>query len=128
MIPLVEEHASTTKRTVEKARVSVRTKVEQREEMVRAELSSDAVEIERVAVGREVEALPAVRQEGATTIVPVVEEVLVVEKKLVLVEEIRLTRTRTSQEYAQPVTLAVQRAEIERHESSGDPVNPPTEE
>lgn len=124
VIPLVEERVSATKRTIETARVRVRTRIEQREELVRAELSADAVEIERVPIGREVAAVPAVRQEAGTTIVPVVEEVLVVEKKLMLVEEIRLTRTRTTAEFAQPVTLAAQRAEIERHESSGDTTNP----
>jgi hypothetical protein len=60
--------------------------------------------------------------------VPIVEEVLVVEKKLMLVEEIHLTRTRSTEEFAQPVTLAVQQAEIERDDSSGETTTVRTEE
>ncbi len=114
VIPLVEERVSATKRTVETGRVRVRTRVAHREELVRAELARDEVAIERVPVGREIDEMPAIRQDGDTTIVPVVEEVLVVEKRLVLVEEIRLRRVSGSQIVETPVTLAVQRAEIER--------------
>lgn len=119
VIPLVEERVSATKREVETGRVRVRTRVEERQEIVRADLARDSVEIERVAMNVEISAVPAVRQEGDITVVPVVEEVLVVEKKLMLVEEVRLRRTRSIEEHTQPVTLASQRAEIEREASGG---------
>lgn len=120
VIPLVEERAIVGKRLVESGRVRVATRVEQREEMVRAELARDEVAVERVPINRPVDAMPDIRQEGEVTIVPVVEEVLVVEKRLMLVEEIHLRRRRTIEEFAQPVTLASQRAEIVRHETGGD--------
>jgi len=120
VIPLVEERAIVSKRRVETGRVRVHTSVEQRQEMVRAELVRDEVLVERVPIGRQVDAVPDVRQEGEVTIMPVVEEVLVVEKRLMLVEEIHLRRRRTVEEFAQPVTLSSQRAEIVRHETSGE--------
>jgi len=120
VIPLVEERVSATKREVETGRVRVRTRVEERQEMIREDLARDEVDIERVPLDIEVDAMPQVRQEGDVTIVPVVEEVLVVQKKLVLVEEIRLRRTRSHEEFAEPVTVRAQRAEVERQESSGD--------
>jgi uncharacterized protein (TIGR02271 family) len=120
VIPLVEERVVVDKRRVESGRVRVRTRVETREEIVRAELARDEVIVDRVPIGREVQTVPDIRQEGEVTIMPVVEEVLVVEKRLVLVEEIHLRRRRTIEEYAQPVTLASQRAEIVRHETSGE--------
>ncbi len=120
VIPLVEERVSTAKREVETGRVRVRTRVEERQQMIRSELARDEVEIERVPMNVELSALPEVRQEGGTTIIPIVEEVLIVEKKLVLVEEIRLRRTTASQEYTQPVTIRSQRADVTREESSGD--------
>jgi uncharacterized protein (TIGR02271 family) len=120
VIPLVEERAVVSKRLVETARVRVATRVEQREEMVRAELARDEVAVERVPINRPIDVVPDIRQEGEVTIVPVVEEVLVVEKRLVLVEEIHLRRRRTIEEFAQPVTLASQRAEIVRHETGGE--------
>jgi uncharacterized protein (TIGR02271 family) len=114
VIPLVEERVSATKREVETGRVRVHTRIDEREEIVHAELARDQVDVERVPMNREIASVPAVRQEGDVTIVPVVEERLVVEKKLFLVEEVRLRRTRTIEEHAQPVRLATQRAEIER--------------
>ncbi len=123
-IPLVEERAVVSKRVVPKGRVQVSARVEQREEVVEADLMHEEVEIDRVPVGVEVNAVPPVRQEGDVTIVPVVEEVLVVEKRLVVVEEIHLRRTRRMQHHSQPVTLAAQRAEIVRNETSGEDVKP----
>jgi len=119
-IPLVEERAIVSKRVVPKGRVQVSTRVEQREEVVESDLMHEEVEIDRVPVGVEVDSMPPVRQEGDVTIVPVVEEVLVVEKRLVVVEEIHLRRTRRTQHHSQPVTLAAQRAEIVRNETSGE--------
>jgi len=119
-VPLVEEWATVGKSRVETGRVQVRTRVEQRQELVEGELVHEEVEIERVPVGRPVDGVPDVRQEGDLTIVPVVEEVLVVEKRLVLVEEIHLRRVRRTEHVAQPVTLAAQRAEIARYQTSGE--------
>lgn len=122
VIPLIEEQVSVTKRHVETGRVRVHTRVHETQQMVRQQLARDEVEIERVAVNRVVTDMPKVRQEGGATIVPVVEEVLFVEKKLMLVEEIYLRRKLSHEEYAQPVTLRSQRVEIEREASSGDPM------
>lgn len=54
------------------------------------------------------------RQEGATTIVPVVEEVVVVEKRLKLVEELRITKRQTVKHAPQTVTVRRQEAVVER--------------
>jgi stress response protein YsnF len=120
VIPLVEEHVSATKRKVETGRVRVSTHVDEHIEVVRQKLERDEVEIERVPVNREIRDMPQIREEKGVTIVPVVEEVLVVEQKLMLVEEIRLRRTRSYEKYEKPVTLRAQRAELERLELSGE--------
>jgi uncharacterized protein (TIGR02271 family) len=115
-IPLVEERLEVGKRQVESGRVKVRVAVDKRDEMVPAELAHDEVEIRRVPRNIALSELPGVRLEGDTTIIPVVEEQLVVEKRLVLVEEIHVVRrTRTAVEQI-PVTLLTERAEIEREE------------
>ena len=126
-IPLVEERLVTSKRVVETGRVRVRTIVEEQESQVREQLSKAVVDVERVAVNREVDAAPPIREEGDTTIIPVVQEVLVVTKKLVVTEEIRIRRRQIVEEHAQPVTLRTQRAVVEREESSGESVNPSKE-
>jgi stress response protein YsnF len=56
------------------------------------------------------------RVEGDTTIIPVVEEIVVVEKRLVLVEEVRIRQITTSEDVTVPVTLRRQTATVERVE------------
>jgi hypothetical protein len=57
-------------------------------------LARERVEIETIFVGLRIDAVPNILQEGDTTIVPVVEEILVVERRLILKEEIRIKRVR----------------------------------
>lgn len=116
-IPLVEEKLSVGIREVETGRVRIRTLVDEHVELARADLSREKVEVERVPVGREIDVLPSIREEGDTLIVPVVEEVLVVEKRLWLREEVRLTRTRTVEPFEAPVTLRRTEAVVERSEN-----------
>jgi uncharacterized protein (TIGR02271 family) len=118
-IPLVEERLEVGKRQVEGGRVKVRIAVDTREETVPAELRRDEVEVRRVARNVTVSELPGVRLEGDTTIIPVVEEQLVVEKRLVLVEEIHVLRRSRSEVEEIPVTLRSERAEIEREAREG---------
>jgi uncharacterized protein (TIGR02271 family) len=75
------------------------------------------VEVERVPVNKAVSQLPSVRLEGSTTIIPVVEEVVVVEKRLILVEEIHVRRKSVAETRQIPVVL---RSEQVRIEGSGD--------
>ncbi|MBI0539465.1 DUF2382 domain-containing protein [Roseomonas sp. KE2513] len=110
VIPLVEEVLRLSKRTVETGRVRVSLTTETVEETLR----SRRTEIERVPVGREVKEVPATRQEGDVMIVPVVEEELVVVRRLVLKEEIRLRLIDSEEHVAQPVKRRVQRATVER--------------
>lgn len=119
-IPLVQEDVTVSKRELETGRVRVRTEVQWRTDHARADLFRDHVEVERVPVGREIDTAPPVREEGDTVVIPVVEEVLVVEKRLVLKEEIRLKRTRTVEHLHEPVRLRAMEAVVEREELSPD--------
>ena len=77
-------------------------------------MEGESVEVTRVPVNREIDAAPSIRTDGDVTIIPVVEEVVVIEKRLVLVEEIHLRRTKTREEVTVPVKLRKQRATVER--------------
>ena len=114
VIPLVEEVLHLSKRTVETGRVRVSLTTETVEETLRETLRSQRTEIRRVPVGREVSEVPATRQEGDVTIVPVVEEVLVVVRRLVLKEEIRLRLIDSEDSVETPAQRRVQRATVER--------------
>jgi len=116
-IPLVEERVKIAKREVETGRLKIHVTVEERQDDVAVDLASEEVEIERVPVNKAVSTLPSVRLEGSTTIIPVVEEVVVVEKRLVVVEEIHVRRKSTSETRRIPVTLRSEQVRIDR---SGD--------
>lgn len=116
-IPLVEERLSVSKREVESGRLLVHVTVAEREEVVAQELSRDDVEIERVSRNVPISELPRVRLEGSTTIVPVVEEVLVVEKRLMLVEEIYIRRRSEIERHETSVTLKTEHAKIDRQKT-----------
>ena len=73
IIELAEEQLRVSKREVERSRVVVRTWVEERDEIAEAALRQEDVTIERVPVGRPVEAAPQVREEDGVLIVPVLE-------------------------------------------------------
>jgi stress response protein YsnF len=119
-IPLVEERLVTEKRRIETGKVRVRTLVEEERQVVRERLARSHVEVERVPMDIEVDEVPPVREEDGVTIVPVVREVLVLTKKLILTEEVRLKRVTGFEDHAEPVTLRVQRAVVEREELSGE--------
>ena len=120
-IPLAEETATVSVRRVATRRVEVRTVTDTFEDTVRAALVEETVEVTRVPIDRQVETAPAIRTEGDLTVVPVLEEILIVEKRLVLKEEIHIRRTRRTEHVETPVTLRRQRAVVERREAAGTP-------
>ena len=126
-IELLEETLRVAKRTVEhgRVRVSVLTETEQRQ--VRETLRSSRVEVEHVAVGRRLEAgeaMPQSRTENDVLIIPVVEEMLVLEKRLVVVEEMHIRIVQSQEAIEQTVPLRRQRAEVERLAPDGEGMAP----
>lgn len=113
-LSLLAEAVVITRRKVAGDTVRVATVTHEREQLVDEALTRERVEIERVPIGRTVEAVPPVREEGDTTVVPVVEEVVVVERRLVLKEEIRVRRVRGTEHHRESVVLRTQDAVITR--------------
>jgi uncharacterized protein (TIGR02271 family) len=114
VLPLLEEGLSVNTRPVETGRVRVSVATEVVEEVLRETLRTRRAEVERRAVGQTITEAPHVRQEGNVVIIPVVEEVLVVEKRLVLREEIHLRLIDTEEKIEHPATRRVQHAVVER--------------
>lgn len=113
-LPVVEEVVTVEKQTKVTGTVRVRTEIEQADVVVDEPLAACEVEIERVPMDRWIDSPVEVRQDGDTTIVPVMEEVLVTEKRLKLIEEVRITRHRSTRRSPQHVTLRRQQAIIDR--------------
>lgn len=122
VIPVVEEVVQVHKRAVESGGVRVRKHVEQVEQLVESQLRHEDVAVERIPINQYVaddfNATP--RQEGDTLIIPVLEEVVVVQKRLMVREEIRLTKRVQQHIESQPVTLRREHISFE----SIEPDNP----
>ncbi len=113
VIPIVEELLTVDKRAVITGGVHLTKHVTEREEVIDEALLRESVTVERVPINKIVAEAPPSRQEGDTLIVPVLEEVLVTEKRLMLKEEIRITRTQTTVHEPQTVTLRSEKAVLE---------------
>ena len=111
-IPVVEEKISyrTQRQVTGKVRITKQAHHEAVE--VDESFTTETAEVTRVPIDRFVDELPTVRQEGDLTIVPVVEEVLV--KRLRLVEEIHIQRTKKTQTDTREVSLRQETVEIQR--------------
>jgi uncharacterized protein (TIGR02271 family) len=121
-IPVVEETARIDKREVQTGSVKVHTVVETSEQMVREALSSQTVKVTRVAVDQPVTTVPEIRTEDGITIVPVLEEILVVEKRLILREELHIEQEVSHETVEVPVSLRKQRAVVERVDAQGQKI------
>ncbi|MBB3262666.1 uncharacterized protein (TIGR02271 family) [Azospirillum sp. OGB3] len=117
-VPLYEETLSVGKRTVETGRLRITTVVREREETVEQDLSSEAVEVLRVPVGRPVDAAPEPRYEGDVLIVPILEEELVVTKRLVLKEELHIRKQATRRTERVTETLRSEDAVVTRDDAA----------
>ena len=123
-VQLVAEDLSVSKETRETGRVRISTHTREREVLIDENLARERVEIETVPVGQKVDAMPEVRQEGDATIVPVVEEVLVVERHLMLKEEIHIKRVRSTERHQEKVALRHQEAVVTRYQPDSSKADP----
>lgn len=114
VIPLFAEKLAVSKRVVSTSRVQVSRVTHSYEQLVDELLAQEKVEVERVPIDRLIDAMPSVREEGDSIIVPVVEEVLKIERLLVLKEEVRIKRVKGTERYQETVTLRKQEAVVNR--------------
>ena len=107
-IPLIEERLSVSTREIDLGEIDVHKTVESVEETWYEPVIHEEVEVERVRVRRNVAAPEQPHEEGEWLVIPVMEEVIVVQKQLVVVEEIRIRK--------QPVTEQQEIRETVRRE------------
>jgi uncharacterized protein (TIGR02271 family) len=119
-IPVIEERARVEKKVVERGVVTIDATIKERIETISEALTHEEVEIRHVPVNVEVDAVPEVRQEGDVVIIPVVEERIVVSKRLVLTEELHVHRRKVSEHASIPVTLRSTDIAVQRESSSED--------
>ena len=118
VIPVVEEVAQVSTHQVETGRVRIVKTVREEEQVIDRPLLREHVDVQRVPVNEFVQQAPPLRVDGETLVIPIVEEVLVVEKRLMLKEELRVTRQRIVEPHEQRITLRTEEARIERLDES----------
>jgi uncharacterized protein (TIGR02271 family) len=122
-IPVIEEHILLGREVVETGRVRITKIVSEEPEASVVPLVHEEVNVERVARNQYVDTAPDVRQEGETTIIPIVREVLV--KRLLVVEELHVTKRRIETMETQQVVLRKETVTVEHLSSDGTPSNTP---
>lgn len=126
-IPVTEEVLVVGRKTVDSGAVNISKTTETTQALVDEPVFTEEVRVERRRVDRPVPAddPPAVRTEGDTTIIPLLEEVVVVERRLVVREELRITRVRTAGRVRQEVPLRREEVHVERSPVRDDAVRVP---
>jgi uncharacterized protein (TIGR02271 family) len=118
VIPVIEEQLQVGKKVVEAGSVRINKIVHEEEVKVETPVVVEKLDIERIPINQYVEsAPPAVRYEGDVMIVPILEEVVVVEKRLRLVEELRITKRQEHTQVSQPVILRKEEVTVERRDN-----------
>ena len=118
-IQLLEEELSVTKRRAVAGKLRVSTRTLTHDEVAETTLERDVLDVIRMPVDRFVDVAPKVRTEGDTTIVPIVEERLVMVKQLYLKEEVHIRHGVERQTFQETVPLRSQFAVVERVDVDG---------
>ena len=117
VLPIIQEHATARVRMVDTGRgVRLHKTVSEHTEHIEQTLLREAVSVKRVPLDQIValSEAPVARQEGDTWIVPIVEEILVVEKRLRIKEEVHITRATHAEPFTDAVVLRSEHVSIER--------------
>lgn len=121
VIPIVHEHVVINKEIVETGRVRVHKTVTEEEATVNIPMVQESYQIDRVPINKVYETPPpAMRYEGDTIIIPVLREVVVVQKHYEVIEEVRLTKRTTETPFMQQITLRKENVKVDRVQSGDD--------
>jgi uncharacterized protein (TIGR02271 family) len=129
VIPVLAEELNIGRRAVRTGGVRVNRRAVGHEELIDVPLRKEHVDVRRVVMDRMVDGPLPVRRDGETTIVPIVEEVLVVQKQYRLTEEIHITKTITEERHQERVLVQKQEAQVEQLDEQGRAValHPPAQ-
>jgi uncharacterized protein (TIGR02271 family) len=123
VVPVVSEELHADAVPVKTGGVRVTKHVEGHDEVLEQELRKGRVDVKRVKTERVVDGPQPVQRLGNTLIVPVVSEVLHVEKRWVVTEEIHLTQVEERETVQQTVIVNREKAEVERLGETGQVVS-----
>jgi uncharacterized protein (TIGR02271 family) len=116
-ISVLEEKVEVGKRVIEKAKIRVTKTVDERVESYDIPLFSEEIVVKRVPKNELVETMPeGIRYEGDIMIIPVLKEVAVIEKRIMLVEEIHVSKYKYDKTETRQVVVRKEKVSVERTE------------
>lgn len=118
VLPVIEEEMRVDKQIVETGRVRVTKRIHEHNDEINVPLTHKEVHIEHVPVNKFVDEAPPSRHEGDTLILPVMEEVLIVEKKLRIKEEVHITSRESEVVETVRTTLREEEISVDREDSN----------
>ena len=114
-IPVVEETIQLGKELIEKGTTRFIKKVDEETVNIPLRFRTEQYSVERIPVNQYVEqAPPAIRHEGKTMIISIIEEEAVIQKRLKVVEELHITSSEVETITNEEVNLKKERVIIER--------------
>lgn len=113
-IPVIRESLQVGKREVVRGKVTLHKTVEEILETVHVPLRRETIEVTRVPKDEIVSEVSSLKQEGDTLILPIYEEVVVVEKRLRLIEEVHITTKRSEHSDVREVSFRQEKVRLER--------------
>jgi len=91
IIRVLKEDIDISKKVIDGRKISLHKSVSTETVSNNIVLLHDNIRIEHITFNKEVGEIPKIREKGNITIIPVIEEVAVVTKKIILVKEIHIT-------------------------------------
>jgi uncharacterized protein (TIGR02271 family) len=120
-LSVIEERLQVGTKTVETGRVRISKVVHETTESIDLPLLREEYDVERVPVNAYVAEPPeSMHYEGDTLVIPILQEVVVTETRLLLVEEIRLTKRQIESRFTQEIPLRREEVHFERQEPTPD--------
>ncbi|MGC2658098.1 MAG: YsnF/AvaK domain-containing protein [Bryobacteraceae bacterium] len=126
VIPVVAERLSAEAAPVQTGAVRVTKRVIGEDQVVEQQLRKEHAEIKRIRVNRPVDGPQEPYRSGNTLIIPVMAEVIQIEKRLVVAEEIHITKYEDLETVTQDITVSHEEAEVQRFNEMGEEVDTPS--
>lgn len=123
IIPVLEEEIKITKKVIDTGVVNISKTIKESTEHIDIPLSSEEIIVNRVPKNELIDTMPAAsRYEGDVMIIPVLKEVAVVEKRMILVEEIHISKIKSEKTETQEVVVRKEEVNITRTDLRANPL------
>lgn len=125
VVPVVQEQVHVDALPVVTGGVRVTKHVETENQLIEQQLRTSHADVKRVKTNRVVDGPQPTQRLGNTLIIPVVSEVIYVEKRWVVTEEIHITQREEVETVQQTVPVNYETVRIERLDESGSVTSTP---